>query len=86
MQIATTQALHAVENWLDSLDQPSIDGLNTYVVSGAVKNAGITVAGNGTLGLDDTDDRLATETMLARPFGLAFDAAGSVTLRKRPYG
>jgi asparagine synthase (glutamine-hydrolysing) len=52
VQIATTQALHAVENWLDSLDQPSIDGLNTYVVTGAVKNAGITVALSG-LGGDE---------------------------------
>lgn len=52
VQIATTQALSAVERWLDSLDQPSIDGLNTYVVSGAVKNAGITVALSG-LGGDE---------------------------------
>ena len=35
-----------------------------------------TVAGTGVLGLDPDDDRLATETMLARPFGIALDAAG----------
>jgi streptogramin lyase len=35
-----------------------------------------TVAGTGTLGLDPSDDRLATETMLARPFSIDFDPAG----------
>ncbi len=37
-----------------------------------------TVAGTGVLGLDPDDDRLATETMLARPFGLEFDPAGDL--------
>lgn len=41
-----------VEEWLDDLDQPSVDGLNTYVVSGAVKRAGLTVALSG-LGGDE---------------------------------
>lgn len=35
-----------------------------------------TVAGTGTLGLDDRDDLPATETMLARPFAIEFDPAG----------
>ena len=37
-----------------------------------------TVAGTGTLGLDDTEGRPATETRLRRPFGIAFDAAGNL--------
>jgi asparagine synthase (glutamine-hydrolysing) len=37
---------------LASLDQPTMDGINTYVVSGAVKEAGITVALSG-LGGDE---------------------------------
>jgi len=37
---------------LSSLDQPTIDGINTYVVSKAVKDAGITVALSG-LGGDE---------------------------------
>ena len=35
-----------------------------------------TVAGTGELGLDPDDDRPATETKLARPFGIEFDPAG----------
>jgi asparagine synthase (glutamine-hydrolysing) len=37
---------------LAAMDQPTIDGLNTYVISGAVKDAGITVALSG-LGSDE---------------------------------
>lgn len=37
---------------LSSLDQPTMDGINTYVVSKAVKNAGVTVALSG-LGGDE---------------------------------
>jgi streptogramin lyase len=37
-----------------------------------------TVAGTGTLGLDDRDDLPATETMLARPFAIEFDPAGNL--------
>jgi len=37
-----------------------------------------TVAGTGTLGLDPDDDRPATETMLARPFGIELDPAGNL--------
>jgi hypothetical protein len=36
------------------------------------------VAGNGELGLDDDDGRLATATTLARPFGIQFDPAGNL--------
>ncbi|MDX2116478.1 MAG: asparagine synthase (glutamine-hydrolyzing) [Planctomycetota bacterium] len=52
VQITAQEALGSVEHWLRALDQPSIDGLNTYVVSGAVKRAGITVALSG-LGGDE---------------------------------
>lgn len=38
--------------WLRSADRPSIDGLNTYVVSGVVKQGGITAALSG-LGADE---------------------------------
>jgi asparagine synthase (glutamine-hydrolysing) len=38
--------------WLKAADRPSIDGLNTYIVSGAVKDRGATVALSG-LGADE---------------------------------
>jgi len=38
--------------WLKAADRPSIDGLNTYIVSGAVSDRGITVALSG-LGADE---------------------------------
>lgn len=38
--------------WLKAADRPSIDGLNTYIVSGAVKDRGISVALSG-LGADE---------------------------------
>ncbi|HVK78351.1 MAG TPA: hypothetical protein VM734_33830 [Kofleriaceae bacterium] len=37
-----------------------------------------TVAGNGGLGLDPDDGRLATETTLARPFGIEFGPGGNL--------
>lgn len=40
-------ALAAVTPWLDTLDQPSMDGLNTYVISRRVRDAGIVVALSG---------------------------------------
>lgn len=39
-------------DWLDSLDQPSMDGLNTYIISRAVRQRGIIVALSG-LGGDE---------------------------------
>jgi streptogramin lyase len=44
------------------------------VTSGAMR----TVAGTGELGLDDRDDLPATETRLARPFGIEFDPLGNL--------
>jgi hypothetical protein len=37
-----------------------------------------TVAGTGELGLSDREGLLATETLLRRPFGIEFDAAGNL--------
>ena len=51
--IVTEQTMHdRWRQWLDALDRPSIDGLNTFVVSRAVKEAGLTVALSG-LGADE---------------------------------
>jgi asparagine synthase (glutamine-hydrolysing) len=41
-----------LHEWLSAADRPSIDGLNTYIVSGAVKDRGVTVALSG-LGADE---------------------------------
>jgi asparagine synthase (glutamine-hydrolysing) len=38
--------------WLQAADRPSVDGLNSFIVSGAVKRAGVTVAFSG-LGADE---------------------------------
>jgi asparagine synthase (glutamine-hydrolysing) len=38
--------------WLEAADRPSVDGLNSFIVSGAVKRAGVTVAFSG-LGADE---------------------------------
>jgi asparagine synthase (glutamine-hydrolysing) len=51
-EVVLTQA-HFVENLeaaLDSLDQPTFDGLNAYYVSSAIRKAGFTVALSGTGG------------------------------------
>jgi asparagine synthase (glutamine-hydrolysing) len=40
------------DGWLASADRPSVDGLNTYIISGALKRAGATVAFSG-LGADE---------------------------------
>lgn len=52
IQITGEQALTETERWIDSLDQPSVDGLNTYVISKAVRQEGIVVALSG-LGGDE---------------------------------
>lgn len=44
--------LAATRNWLAGLDQPSVDGLNVYVICEAVRRAGIKVALSG-LGSDE---------------------------------
>ncbi|HEV8293208.1 MAG TPA: asparagine synthase (glutamine-hydrolyzing), partial [Tepidisphaeraceae bacterium] len=47
VQINNADALGATESWLRALDVPSLDGLNVYVISGAVHRQGITVALSG---------------------------------------
>jgi len=42
-----SDALNAVTTWLGALDQPSIDGLNVYVISKAARERGIKVALSG---------------------------------------
>jgi asparagine synthase (glutamine-hydrolysing) len=44
--------LKEIPHIFDSMDQPSVDGFNTFVISKAVKNAGLTVALSG-LGGDE---------------------------------
>jgi asparagine synthase (glutamine-hydrolysing) len=41
------EALEASRLWLDRMDQPSIDGLNTFIISRAVRQAGFSVALSG---------------------------------------
>lgn len=47
IQISNQSSLHATEPWLDAQDQPSMDGLNVYLVAQAVRRRGITVALSG---------------------------------------
>ena len=47
IDLSAEHALAAVPDWLAALDQPSLDGLNTYVISRAVRGAGIVVALSG---------------------------------------
>ena len=62
------------QEWLRAADRPSIDGLNTFVVSGVVKDAGATVALSG-LGADElfggypSFARAAKAERLLRPLG-----------------
>jgi asparagine synthase (glutamine-hydrolysing) len=52
IQITGPEAESAALAWLRSLDQPSVDGLNTYIISRAVRAEGIVVALSG-LGGDE---------------------------------
>lgn len=47
IQLSSETMLSDLENALSAMDTPSGDGINTYVVSKAIKNAGITVALSG---------------------------------------
>lgn len=47
IRIESADAIAATEAWLDAIDMPSIDGLNVYVISQAVRARGITVALSG---------------------------------------
>ncbi|MBL0928072.1 MAG: asparagine synthase (glutamine-hydrolyzing) [Phycisphaerales bacterium] len=52
LQITGPDALASTADWLNALDQPSMDGLNTFVISKAVRGQGIIVALSG-LGGDE---------------------------------
>jgi asparagine synthase (glutamine-hydrolysing) len=47
ININEPQALGQVIKWLEALDQPCMDGLNVYLISQAVRAAGVTVALSG---------------------------------------
>src|SRR6476469_7985223 len=44
IDITGPQAEATVQDWLAALDQPSLDGLNVYLISRAVRKEGIVVA------------------------------------------
>jgi asparagine synthase (glutamine-hydrolysing) len=80
--------------WLRAADRPSIDGLNTYIVSGAVKDHEITVALSG-LGADELFGgypsfervpraRLALAAVAWLPRGVRRAAAGRLLWRLAP--
>src|SRR5205823_11001872 len=46
-QLTETHLLEAIPHALDAMDQPTIDGVNTYIISQATKQAGVTVALSG---------------------------------------
>ncbi len=52
VEVTEADALGSVDDWFAALDQPSIDGLNTFLVAKAVRRAGVTVALSG-LGGDE---------------------------------
>lgn len=47
IQVSRADALGCTLNWLDAMDQPSVDGLNTFLISKVVREAGIIVALSG---------------------------------------
>lgn len=47
IQVSGAEAFDWSAGWLNSMDQPSVDGLNVYVISKVVRQAGITVALSG---------------------------------------
>ncbi len=50
--LGEAEMLHQTERYLHALDQPTLDGLNTYIIAGAVRAHGIKVALSG-LGGDE---------------------------------
>jgi len=52
VRVTSTQVLAELPQALAAMDQPTMDGINTYYVSGAAKRAGLTVALSG-LGGDE---------------------------------
>lgn len=52
VRLGSSEALELTRSWLASIDQPTVDGLNTFVLSRAVREHGIVVALSG-LGGDE---------------------------------
>lgn len=59
IRIMDEEVLDAIPGFISGLDQPTVDGLNTWVVSRAVKEAGMTVALSG-LGGDELFEGYST--------------------------
>ena len=64
---------------LNAMDQPSVDGINTYVISGAVKNSGISVALSGLSG----DELFGGYPSFSRAKKLEFAYKFPLSLRKK---
>lgn len=47
VRIGDAEALAMAQSWLAGIDQPSLDGINTYVISQAVRREGVIVALSG---------------------------------------
>ena len=71
IELSVKGALARIDDAMAAQDQPSVDGINTFFVSEAVKRAGITVALSGLGG-----DELFAGYDNFRRFGLARRAAG----------
>jgi asparagine synthase (glutamine-hydrolysing) len=52
LNLSSSAAKRCFQDWLAALDEPSLDGLNVYAISGAVRETGIKVALSG-LGADE---------------------------------
>jgi asparagine synthase (glutamine-hydrolysing) len=52
IELTETRLLEQIPDALGAMDQPSVDGINTYIISRATKEAGVTVALSG-LGGDE---------------------------------
>ncbi|HLK35467.1 MAG TPA: asparagine synthase C-terminal domain-containing protein, partial [Polyangiaceae bacterium] len=52
VRLGSSEALALTRSWLGSIDQPTVDGLNTFVIARAVREHGIVVALSG-LGGDE---------------------------------
>ena len=75
IRLSEDRLLEILPNAIESLDQPSMDGINTFVVSSAVKSKGITVALSGLGG----DELFAGYPSFRR--ALRFDAMSQVSKR-----
>ena len=75
IRLSEDRLLEILPNAIASLDQPTMDGINTYVVSSAVKSKGITVALSGLGG----DELFAGYPSFRR--ALRFDAMSQVSKR-----